>query len=65
MQLALCGQTPDVALSTALNAVQFYITQQALQADLQAMRLNQKVDKMKLQCNVRLQEVHDGYMKVR
>jgi hypothetical protein len=64
VQLTLCGQTPEVALSSALNAVQFYITQQALQADLQAARLHQKLDKMRVQCNARLQEVHDGYVKV-
>jgi hypothetical protein len=64
MQLALCGQSPDVALSSALNAVKFYITQQALQADLQAARLHQKLEKMRVQCNARLQEVHDGYLKV-
>jgi hypothetical protein len=64
MQLALCGQSPEVALSSALTSVQFYMTQQVLQADLQAARLHQKLDKMRAQCNARLQEVHDGYLKV-
>eukprot|EP00884_Botryococcus_braunii_P022277 jgi/Botrbrau1/8733/Bobra.0090s0009.1 len=64
-KLALCGQSPDVALSSALNAVKFYITQQALQADLQAARLHQKLEKMRVQCNARLQEVHDGYLKAK
>jgi len=36
-----------------------------LQAELQAARLHQKLEKMRAQCNARLQEVHDGYLKVR
>ncbi|KAG2455111.1 hypothetical protein HYH02_000931 [Chlamydomonas schloesseri] len=64
-QLILCGQAPDTALAAALASVQFYISQQLLQAELRENNLTKKISKTNEACRKKLEEVHNGYMQAK
>jgi hypothetical protein len=60
----LCGQGPEVALSSALASIQFWNTQQELKSQLMQQMLQKKIDKVQAACKRKLEEVHNGYVKV-
>jgi hypothetical protein len=64
LQLSLCGQTPEVALQSAAEAVKFYMQQQRLQHDLKEGHLQRKIGKVQEACKKKLEEVHHGYQVV-
>ena len=64
MQLTLCGQTPETAMTSALASVNFYIGQVELQAQLRESQLQRKLEKVQEACKKKLQEVHNGYTQV-
>jgi hypothetical protein len=64
-QLVLCGQSPDVALSSALASIQFWSSQQDLQSQLSQEMLEKKIVKVQQACKRKLEEVHNGYVAVR
>lgn len=64
-QLALCGQKPETALNSAAAAIQFYVQQTNLVAQLREQQLQAKIVKTQEACKRKLQEVHDAYTAVR
>ena len=64
LQLTLCGQTPETAMTSALASVNFYIGQVELQAQLRQSQLQRKLEKVQEACKKKLQEVHNGYTQV-
>jgi hypothetical protein len=64
-QLALCGQKPETALNSAAAAIQFYLQQTNLVAQLREQQLQAKIVKTQEACKRKLQEVHDAYTAVR
>lgn len=55
VQLSLCGQEPETALSSALASVKFYIQQKELDANLLQNKLSVKVDRVQEACKRKLQ----------
>ena len=64
MQLTLCGQTPETAMTAALASVNFYVGQLELQAQLRESQVQRKISKVQEACKSKLQEVHNGYTQV-
>lgn len=64
MQLALCGQTPEVIMQTALTAINFYHQQSELGGQFRENKLKRRMDALHAQCNEKLQQVHVAYTKV-
>jgi len=54
MQLNLCGQEPDTALSSALGSVKFYLQQKELEASMAQNKLENKVVKVQEACKRKL-----------
>ena len=64
LQLTLCGQTPETAMTAALASVNFYVGQLELQAQLRESQVQRKIGKVQEACKRKLQEVHNGYTQV-
>ena len=64
LQLTLCGQTPETAMTAALASVNFYVGQLKLQAQLRESQVQRKISKVQEACKKKLQEVHNGYTQV-
>ncbi|KAI3428508.1 hypothetical protein D9Q98_007332 [Chlorella vulgaris] len=65
LQLVLAGQSPQVALEVAHNAIQFYTKQQALYAQYAQAQSQRKIARTHDQCKKKLQEVHAGYLNAK
>ncbi|EFJ44762.1 hypothetical protein VOLCADRAFT_94849 [Volvox carteri f. nagariensis] len=64
-KMLLCGHTPEVAFTSALASVQFYVTQQQLQAQLREAQLNKKLNKVQEACRRKVEEVHKAYTQAK
>eukprot|EP00983_Pelagomonas_calceolata_P067767 1149604-Pelagomonas_calceolata.AAC.8 len=64
MQLALCGQTPEVIMQATLTAIKFYVQQNDLSGQFRENKLQGRMNKLHAQCNAKLQQVHQAYQKV-
>ncbi|GIL72564.1 hypothetical protein Vretifemale_2893 [Volvox reticuliferus] len=63
--MLLCGQRPETALASALASVQFYVTQQQMQAQLRESQLNKKLMKVQEACRRKVEEVHKAYTQTK
>ena len=54
VQLFLCGQAPETALSAALASVNFYLQQQQLLFEEREAQLKKKLEKMQTAARVKL-----------
>ncbi|GLI68786.1 hypothetical protein VaNZ11_013279, partial [Volvox africanus] len=64
-KMLLCGQLPETALASAMASVQFYITQQQIQAQLRESQLNKKLIKIQEACRRKVEEVHKAYTQTK
>ncbi len=63
LQLTLCGQTPEVALQSALTAINFFTKQTDLLGQLRESKLQRRMEALHAQCNENLTKVHAAYTK--
>lgn len=64
LQLALWGETPETALSSAMHSVNFFMQEQEQQHSTAQAALTRKIERVHEQCKQKLQQVHNGYVTV-
>ncbi|KAL6749950.1 hypothetical protein V8C86DRAFT_916770 [Haematococcus lacustris] len=64
-KLALCGQTPEVIMQTALNAITFWNQQMEVTSNKRERTVQQRLEMLHQQCSAKVAQVHAAYSKMR